>query len=348
MRIPHALLGLLVLSLIFCGCLGEQPQPPPIQNGTQQVNVTPPPVNLSNVSIIITKQENQSVAQNYTPPPVAPPAVWTGINYTLEPNASLAVYFIYVGDQQSKLQGDAVLIRKGDFSMLVDAGPAETGGRVVDFLRERGIEDLEVLVSTNADPYHYGGIRGVTSQYGIQEFWWSGKSYGDQAYESMISNVSAGAKRVRVLGRGYNVTLNGINITVLNPAAKPFDDVNNDAIALRIQDRNFSLLLLSGVQFGAQSEMLNNEKGLLETNVMQAPYYGLGAGTSGIANFLKALSPKVVVVSGGPDDSAASGGSRQPFRKLMDEDGIAYYENYLNSTVRVISDGRNYSVGYFS
>ena len=335
--------------MLMAGCVLPGTAPPQNATGTNatpQQNVTPPQPNLSNVSIIINPQENITVGQNYTPAPPPPESI--EINYTHEPNATFAVYFIYVGDPQGSLQGDAILIRKGDFQMLVDAGPSETAGRVLDFLSQRGVNNIGVLVSTNADPQHFGGMEAVASQYRVQELWWGGNDYNNATYRSVITDISSKVKTARVVGRGFNMTLNGMNFTVLNPKDARSNDVYNDAIVLRVDDRNFSMVLLSGVRFGAQSEMLTSEPGLLRCDVMQAPDYGLGSGTSDIYNFMRMTHPETVVISGGPDESPQSGGSREPFRRILNDAGIPYYENYVNGTVRIVSDGYNYSVGYFS
>lgn len=347
--------GFALLLLLF-GCIDlgggtEPPPPPPPDSGpvTPGTNVTPPVTPPPNdTTIVITPQENQTVEQNYTPPPPPPPPETEDIDYTSEPESNFAVYFIYVGDQTDKLHGDSILIKKGDLDILVDAGPAQSGGNVVNFLKSRGVDDIDVLVSTNADPWHYGGLSDVRSSFKIEEFWWSGKGFNDQAYLSLVSDIESSVENTRIVERGFSESLNGMDFTVLNPKATPFKDVNNDAIVLRLEDRNFSMVLLSGVQFGAQGEMVNNVKEELKCNVMQAPYYGLGAGTSGIGNFLTTVKPEVMVVSGGPDESAVSGGARDPFRRLMDEHDVDYYENYIGGTVRVSSDGDKYSVSYFT
>jgi hypothetical protein len=169
--------ALIVFFLLF-GCLGEQN--PPSSNNTStpnNTNTTPS----SNVTIIINQQENQTVQQNYTPPtPVT--NVSDELNFTLDPDANSAIYFIYVGNEPNKLQGDAILIKKGDLEILVDAGPSENAGKVVDFLKARGVDDIDVLISTNADPMHYGGITQVGSEFGIEEFWWSGMAFRDSDY----------------------------------------------------------------------------------------------------------------------------------------------------------------------
>jgi competence protein ComEC len=59
------------------------------------------------------------------------------------PSGSLSVSFIDVG------QGDGVLVQAGGENYLIDAGRAEEGPNVVDFLRGKGVESLDGIVVTN-------------------------------------------------------------------------------------------------------------------------------------------------------------------------------------------------------
>jgi competence protein ComEC len=59
------------------------------------------------------------------------------------PSGSLSVSFIDVG------QGDGVLVQAGGEEYLIDAGRPEEGPNVVDFLRSRGVKDLDGIVVTN-------------------------------------------------------------------------------------------------------------------------------------------------------------------------------------------------------
>ena len=67
----------------------------------------------------------------------------TSSGVTPPPAGSLSVSFIDVG------QGDGVLVQAGGEDYLIDAGRAEEGPNVVDFLRSRGVESLDGIVVTN-------------------------------------------------------------------------------------------------------------------------------------------------------------------------------------------------------
>ncbi|MCI0503386.1 MBL fold metallo-hydrolase [Candidatus Micrarchaeota archaeon] len=331
------LFAALALALAY-GCIGGE-QPPVQQNNTTNETVKPP------INIIIEEQKNQTTEKNETeeeePPPVT---VVKDLEYTYDPDQLFGVYFIEVGGPL--LQGDAILIKKGDCDILFDAGSAEKGGKVVNFLKSRNVDDIEVLVSTNADPRHYGGITAVADNFKVEEFWWSGLDFGDLEYRTIVDRMNASAKTVRVIEDGFSADLNGFNLTIINPpVSNKFDDVNNDAIVTRVTDRNFSMLLTSGIQTGAQGRLINQKTGLIKAPIIQAPYYGVGSGTSSIGIFLITAKPDVMILSGSSDESAANGGSRDPYKRLMEQYGIRWYENYKNGTIRISGDGQAYTIG---
>ena len=56
-----------------------------------------------------------------------------------------------LGELHSRRAGRRVLVQAGGEDYLLDAGRAEEAPEVVDFLRSRGVEDLEGIVVSNSD-----------------------------------------------------------------------------------------------------------------------------------------------------------------------------------------------------
>lgn len=331
------LIFLLAAMLLVLGCTGGEP--PPASNNTTNETVKPP------ISIIIEEQKNQTTEKNETeePPPPPPPPVVKELEYTYDPAALFGIYFIEAAG--TGLQGDAILIKKGDCDILVDAGPIEKGDKVVNFLKSRNVDDIEVLISTNADPRHYGGIGAVADNFKVEEFWWSGLDFDDLEYKTAVSRMNASVKTVRIIQDGFSADLNGMNFTVLNPSTEnQFDDFNNDAVVTRVTDRNFTMLLTSGIQTGAQGRLINQKAGLIRASIIQAPYYGVGSGTSNIGIFLITAEPEIMIISGSSDESAPNGGSRDPYKRLMEQYGIRWYENYVNGSIRISGDGQEFTI----
>ncbi|VVC04086.1 Uncharacterised protein [Candidatus Bilamarchaeum dharawalense] len=331
------LFGLVLFILLF-GCFEgtppEQNQTPIEDNGSTNNN--------GQVNIIVGGQTNQTIGKNVTENQTEDNTTMIKeLEYTYNPNLPFGVYFIDVGGSGG--HGNAILIKKGDLDVLVDAGPAETASKVIDFLRAKEVDDIEVMISTNADPKQYGGMAAVANSFKVEQFWWSDDSFGDSAYIAIVDKMVQTTKDVKRIDAGMSVDLNGMNFTFINPPTQRFNDINNDAVVTKITDRNFSLLLTSGIQTGAQGKLINQPE-LLKATIMQAPYYGVGAGTSNIAIFLLKVEPEVVVITGSSDESAIQGGSREPFKRLMTQYGIAWNETYFNGTVRIVSDGEGYAL----
>jgi beta-lactamase superfamily II metal-dependent hydrolase len=329
-------LALLAVFIILCGCTSG-PAPAP-----QQPNATANASGPGSITLIVGTQTNQTINGNTTISP-APEANQTEPVYENDTNATLGVYFIDVGSEG--LHGSSILVKKGDMDVLIDAGPAQNVGNVVDLLDSLGVTDIDLLISTNADPRNYGGISTIASDFNVEDFWWNGETFNDSTYTSLVQGMANNPHGSQIVEQGNSTTLNGVTFDVISPSNTKFEDVNNDAIVLRVTDRNFSMLLTSNIESGAEGTLLSNQPGEIQTQVMQAPYYGVGAGTGGVfPAFLSKANPETVIITGSADESGDNGGSRDPFRALMREQNITWYETYVSGTLRITSDGTAYVV----
>ncbi len=346
-----SIIVILLVSILLFGCInldflgGEKPAVIKQPGQSNQTGTTTKPA--TNGGVDITSETNKSVVHNETtgePVVVKEP----GIYYTETPELPFTIDFIYVGDATH--QGDAILIKKGDVDILVDAGPGKNGAVINAFLKSRAVDDIDLLVSTHADPEHYNGIYAVKDTYGIEEFWWTGNSFNDADYDTLISNIVSKKIPAKSVATGTSITINGMNIQVVNPsklggAFKGTEGLDNDAIALKVTDRNFCILLTSDILFGAQTYLQNNEN--VTCKIMQAPFHGLGTGNSQIASFLQKVNPKDVIVSGGPSENVQdSKGSRFSLYELTNLFKMNHYDNYNGKTVEITSDGTNYGIKY--
>ena len=314
MRFGLALVTFAALTLLF-GCFGIGGSPPEPEKNESK-----------NISVIIVSQQNQThesgggIVENKS----------KEVEFGEDPQAPLGVYFIAL-DHNS----NAILLKKGDFDMLIDGG--EDGGKIVDFLHAHDVDDIEVLVSTNYDKRNYGGLKDVADNFEIESLWWSGQSR-DSEYTALIQKIADKAKEVHVVEENFAKTMDGISFKVLNPPSTKFGDINNDAIVLRVDDRNLSLLLTSAIHAGAYGTLIARQPHEIKAEIMQAPYFGVGAGgTSEMGIFLTNTKPKYMIINGGAEESVASGGTRDPLRRMLEQYNIPSYETFNGGTVRITS-----------
>ena len=340
----------IAIILFLSGCFHDKGQPPSDSN----VVVVPPPddgKDGKDRTIIVIKNDTRGPIDkdgkdgqddNGVLPPPAVSRVTPG--YTSTPEERFAIYFINVG--KDELQGDAILIKKGDFDMLVDAGNVRSTNKVIDFLKSKAVDDIEVLVSTHADNEHYGGIAKVLDEFGVEEFWWPGKLYGDNEYDALVKRINNENIQIKEVKRGDKFNFNGLTFELFNPGAtKSFGDRDNDAIVIKVTQNEFCALLTSDILGGAQGELANVPGISLRCDILQLPGHGLGRATPQIDVFLLKVSPKDAILSGSASDPSqdVKGTRFIVFEKLKIRNSRSY-ENYNGGTVRIVSDGRTYAI----
>ena len=119
------------------------------------------------------------------------------------PSGSLSVSFIDVG------QGDGVLVQAGGTNHLIDAGRPEEGPNVVDFLRSRGVRELDGIVVTNPDADHIGGFLDVFEAFEVERVYVSGDPKGTLTYNSFLRGVSEEGSEVEVVRAGRRLEWGG-------------------------------------------------------------------------------------------------------------------------------------------
>ena len=120
------------------------------------------------------------------------------------PSGSLSVSFIDVG------QGDGVLVQAGGESYLIDAGRAEEGPNVVDFLRGRGVETLNGIVVSNPDADHIGGFLDVFDAFPVETVIVSGDPNTTLTYNSFLRGVRDEGAETEVVRAGMRMDWGGV------------------------------------------------------------------------------------------------------------------------------------------
>ena len=257
------------------------------------------------------------------------------VEYAEDVNDNLFVYFITVGYEDT--QGDAILVKKGDFDMVIDGGPVENKHKVVNYLFGKGVDDIEVLVSTHDDPEHSGGLSYIGENFHVGEVW--RPQEGSDSYGTMLEAIGA-EHGVKYMGKGDERIFNGIHVLLENPepSDERFFDPDNDAIVMRLEDRGFCLLLTADIDGSAQTIILIDSE---PCEVVQMPWHGMSEGLSNLDYFFDKLEPRDVIISGSSKDWT---NSRQTLYNKAALRDITVYENYEGDAAKVTFNGEDYAI----
>lgn len=217
-----------------------------------------------------------------------------------QPRGTLRVTFLDVG------QGDAALVDLPDGSlMVVDTGGAFQGGAdpgarvLVPLLRARRRARVDRLVITHPHPDHYGGVAALSARFPIGAVWDSGQADDEDPSGTwaralgMLGHVSTPRD---LCGEPRDHAGARIELLWPCPAFDPGWDANDNSLVLQITYGRRRLLLLGDAEAHAESELL--ARGLRGPfDVVKIGHHG--SRTSSTEAFVRAIAPRIAVVSAG-------------------------------------------------
>ncbi|MFA5930447.1 MAG: hypothetical protein WC861_06205 [Candidatus Micrarchaeia archaeon] len=138
---------------------------------------------------------------------------------------------------------DSILVRKGTFTMLIDAGNFLPVRKLLD---ELFIERINVLVATHDDPGAINGMEDMVYGYAVDEFWDNNVTPASDEYRAALDAVAEKGITVKHPQEGDNLTVNGLDIRVLNPQKQRMKgSPTSDAIVMRLGSGKFCAMLLN-------------------------------------------------------------------------------------------------------
>jgi competence protein ComEC len=216
---------------------------------------------------------------------------------------SVELHMIDVG------QGDALALRtdKGRW-IIFDAGRSWRGNdagksTVAPYIRRRGGE-VHSFVLSHAHSDHVGGAASVLKALRPQTYWDAAfatptLSYGQSLTTARDLNISW-----RRVHPNDSVRVDGVVITFLAPDsawATALGDPNEASTIALVRYGSVSFLLVGDAERAEEEWLLRHARDKLDVDVLKVGHHG--SRTSSTEDFIKAVSPKIALISVGADNS---------------------------------------------
>lgn len=201
----------------------------------------------------------------------------------------LEAHFLNVG------WADCILLRMGDETMLVDCGHRETGGEVVAYLRDLGIDKLDYAFMTHFHNDHIGGFLEVFEEMPVGEVLVPAgfEDFSSLLYNELCELMEEKTLPIAMLQSGDTMAFGDTALTFYqwdNTTAP----MNDRSMLLHVQYGDRAMLLAADVENNAQKALAELLGEALGADILKMPHHGLAAY---MREFHAAVQPSLAIYS---------------------------------------------------
>lgn len=244
----------------------------------------------------------------------------------------LSVHFIDVG------QGGCTLITSSFGNILYDCGEYENVENVKYYLYNLNIEKIDYLIASHPHTDHIGGMATIVNNFDVGKFYMPELDDEDiptsSAYEKLLQALDRKNVESSYMKAGDSFMLGDINCLALAPVKIIKGNVNCMSIILKVNYKDFSLLLTGDAEVKEETTVLDTDADL-KSDILSIAHHGSKSSSS--YEFLKAVNPDYAVISCGIDNKY-----NHPHKETIDKLnnlGIKYYRTDELSDIIFSTDG---------
>jgi len=220
--------------------------------------------------------------------------------------ATAAACLLMFGSSQAEVQllaasvgkGDALLVRAGDYTCLIDTGKSDAQTRLEKVLNHCKIESLDAIFITHTDKDHTGGLKWLRkSDIEIKAIYASRYYPGTtvQKHQAVKTAEKLGLE-VQWLGAGDRVPLgsSGAVFEVIAPQAEIPGNEDDNSLVMMLNSPDGRILFAGDMERQEEKNLLNSGADL-KCDVLKVPNHADSDACS--ASLIAACTPKIAVIS---------------------------------------------------
>ena len=252
----------------------------------------------------------------------------------------LKIYFVDVG------QGDSTfIVTPKNETILIDGGGSlgtdfDVGeSTLLPYILDRGYKKIDLMFVSHFDQDHIGGLFKILEELKVEKVCISKQEEDSENYQKFLNIVKEKNIQVLVVKIGDKIVLDkNLYFDILWPKDKQIEEnkLNNNAIVMKLNYNNFSMMFTGDIEKKAEEEILETYKNskILESDILKVAHHG--SKTSTTDEFLSRVKPKIALIGVGKDNMF-NHPSNTTIEKLENM-GIKIYRTDLNGEISIFVD----------
>lgn len=213
-------------------------------------------------------------------------------------SADFTASFVNVGS------ADACCIRCNDKTLLVDCGSDLSYDKLSAYLKRYGFKKFDAIIISHADLDHIGGAKRVLLDFGADTIYLPKLTENIVAQNSNYFELLSVAKQNSVSVINPKITseikIGEMKIKFISPQTE-YRKSNDCSLVARIEYGEKSFLFTGDISKRVEEDLIKSKVNL-KSDVLKVAHHGSNGSSS--ENFLRAVGPKIAVVSVGVNDKA--------------------------------------------
>ena len=163
----------------------------------------------------------------------------------------------------------------------------------IEYLRKRGINNINYLVLTHSDNDHIGDYKEIINEFNVNNIFYP-------KYDDKFDDLLIDYKNKYPITDLSKINSKEFNFEILGPINK-YDDPNSNSIVLKLNMYNTSILFTGDMTVKEESDLIEKYDYRLDSDILKVAHHG--SDTSSSIKFLNLVSPRYSIISVGKNNS---------------------------------------------
>lgn len=229
-------------------------------------------------------------------------------------------------------KGESTYIKYENMNILIDVGSSEDGSKIVEYLKEQGVESIQMLFLTHMDKNHIGGINDIMKSFHVENIIDSGTTSSDPIYaeyKEIISNYDLEYSE----DSDSNINISDNFRLRIIETGDEYTEEDNNSIVLLFDFMGTKVLFTGDMGYLAEAEAIEK---LEDVDILKIANHGAKTSTS--LDFLKKVNPEYGVIF--TSKAVLEENPNDIILHRLKEHGVRYYRTDKDGTIilKLIND----------